>query len=201
MHKNDDIVKVYDDMFNLIGAEKWSTVHQKGLLHQVIHLWLYSHDEGEEKWLYFVQRSKDREDFPGLYDIPVTGHIDPEETFSHAVIATTLDHIGLKLVPEQIQHIGNIRQKIDADDYHDNAFCQVYIKRIVPPEPDFILNHVEILFKVKYDDFCSWLGSNTEPITLYTTHNEPFKESTGSEWWWPRKEEFLTIVKPYVDEH
>lgn len=29
MHKKDDIVKIYDDMFNLIGAEKWSVVHEK----------------------------------------------------------------------------------------------------------------------------------------------------------------------------
>ena len=200
MHKNDDIVKVYDDMFNLIGAEKWITVHQKGLLHQVIHLWLYS-DDGDGKWLYFVQRSKEREDFPGLFDIPVTGHIDPEETFSHAVITTTGEHLGLKLVPEQIEHIGNIRQKIDTDTYHDNAFCQVYIKRIVPPVPDFKLQNVEMLFKVKYVDFCSWMGDTTKTITLYTTHNEAFKESNSSDWWWLRKEEFLTIVKPYIDQH
>ena len=32
MHKKDDIVKIYDDMFNLIGAEKWSVVHEQGLL-------------------------------------------------------------------------------------------------------------------------------------------------------------------------
>ena len=37
MATKNDLVKVYDDMFNLIGTEKWSVVHEKGLLHQVVH--------------------------------------------------------------------------------------------------------------------------------------------------------------------
>lgn len=29
MQKKDDIVKIYDDMFNLIGTESWDVVHEK----------------------------------------------------------------------------------------------------------------------------------------------------------------------------
>ena len=105
MQKNDDIVKIYDDMFNLIGTEPWSVVHEKGLLHQVVHLWMYG-DESDGRWLYFVQRSKKRENFPGLYDLPVSGHIDPEETFSHAVVSLTKERLGLNLLPEFLKHVG-----------------------------------------------------------------------------------------------
>ena len=126
MQKKDDIVKIYDDMFNLIGAEKWSVVHEQGLLHQVVHLWMYG-DEADERWLYFIQRSKDLDVFPGLYDLPVSGHIDPEETFSHAVVTLTKERLGLKLLPEYLKHVGNIRQIIDSDNYHDNAFCHIYV--------------------------------------------------------------------------
>ena len=128
MHKKDDIVKIYDDMFNLIGAEKWSVVHEKGLLHQVVHLWIYG-DDAEGRWLYFIQRSKDREDFPGLLDLPVSGHIDPEETFSHTIVTLTQECLGLKLLPEHLEHAGNIHRIIDTDTFHDNAFCQVYMKK------------------------------------------------------------------------
>ena len=65
MQKKDDIVKIYDDMFNLIGAEKWSVVHARGLLHQVVHLWMYG-DEPDGRWLYFIQRSKDLDVFPAF---------------------------------------------------------------------------------------------------------------------------------------
>lgn len=200
MHKKDDIVKIYDDMFNLIGAEKWSVVHEKGLLHQVVHLWIYG-DDAEGRWLYFIQRSKDREDFPGLLDLPVSGHIDPEETFSHTIVTLTQECLGLKLLPEHLEHAGNIHQIIDTDTFHDNAFCQVYMKKIQLPVPEFDVHGPEMLFKVKYDDFCHWIENPQGGLSLFTPEGQFITESHAGDWWWLRKKEFDTIVKPYLSEH
>ena len=198
MHKKDDIVKIYDDMFNLIGAEKWSVVHEKGLLHQVVHLWIYG-DDAEGRWLYFIQRSKQREDFPGLLDLPVSGHIDPEETFSHTVVALTQECLGLKLLPERLKHAGNIHQVIDSGNYHDNAFCQVYVKEIQLPVPEFEIHGPEMLFKVKYDDFCKWIENPEGSLSLFTPEGQFITDSKAEDWWWLRKKEFDTVVKPYID--
>ncbi len=198
MHKKDDIVKIYDDMFNLIGAEKWSVVHEKGLLHQVVHLWIYG-DDAQGRWLYFSQRSKQREDFPGLLDLPVSGHIDPEETFSHTVVALTQECLGLKLLPERLKHAGNIHQVIDSGNYHDNAFCQVYVKEIQLPVPEFEIHGPEMLFKVKYDDFCKWIENPEGSLSLFTPEGQFITDSKAEDWWWLRKKEFDTVVKPYID--
>lgn len=198
MHKKDDIVKIYDDMFNLIGAEKWSVVHEKGLLHQVVHLWIYGED-AQGRWLYFIQRSKQREDFPGLLDLPVSGHIDPEETFSHTVVALTQECLGLKLLPERLKHAGNIHQVIDSGNYHDNAFCQVYVKEIQLPVPEFEIHGPEMLFKVKYDDFCKWIENPEGSLSLFTPEGQFITDSKAEDWWWLRKKEFDTVVKPYID--
>ena len=198
MHKKDDIVKIYDDMFNLIGAEKWSVVHEKGLLHQVVHLWIYG-DDAQGRWLYFIQRSKQREDFPGLLDLPVSGHIDPEETFSHTVVALTQECLGLKLLPERLKHAGNIHQVIDSGNYHDNAFCQVYVKEIQLPVPEFEIHGPEMLFKVKYDDFCKWIENPEGSLSLFTPEGQFITDSKAEDWWWLRKKEFNTVVKPYID--
>lgn len=198
MHKKDDIVKIYDDMFNLIGAEKWSVVHEKGLLHQVVHLWIYGND-AQGRWLYFIQRSKQREDFPGLLDLPVSGHIDPEETFSHTVVALTQECLGLKLLPERLKHAGNIHQVIDSGNYHDNAFCQVYVKEIQLPVPEFEIHGPEMLFKVKYDDFCKWIENPEGSLSLFTPEGQFITDSKAEDWWWLRKKEFDTVVKPYID--
>ena len=198
MHKKDDIVKIYDDMFNLIGAEKWSVVHEKGLLHQVVHLWIYG-DDAQGRWLYFIQRSKQREDFPGLLDLPVSGHIDPEETFSHTVVALTQECLGLKLLPERLKHAGNIHQVIDSGNYHDNAFCQVYVKEIKLPVPEFEIHGPEMLFKVKYDDFCKWIENPEGSLSLFTPEGQFITDSKAEDWWWLRKKEFDTVVKPYID--
>lgn len=199
MYEKDDIVKIYDDMFNLIGAEKWSVVHARGLLHQVVHLWIYG-DDHDGRWLYFIQRSKDREHFPGLLDLPVSGHIDPEETFSHAVVTVTKQCLGLKLHPELLRHVGNIRQIIDSGDYHDNAFCQVYVKELKLPVPEFEIHGAEMLFKVKYDDFCDWIEDPQGTLALFTPEGEFITDSKADDWWWLRKKEFDTVVKPYIDE-
>lgn len=198
MHKKDDIVKIYDDMFNLIGAEKWSVVHEKGLLHQVVHLWIYG-DDAQGRWLYFIQRSKQREDFPGLLDLPVSGHIDPEETFSHTVVALTQECLGPKLLPERLKHAGNIHQVIDSGNYHDNAFCQVYVKEIQLPVPEFEIHGPEMLFKVKYDDFCKWIENPEGSLSLFTPEGQFITDSKAEDWWWLRKKEFDTVVKPYID--
>lgn len=199
MQKKDDIVKIYDDMFNLIGAEKWSVVHARGLLHQVVHLWMYG-DEPDGRWLYFIQRSKDLDVFPGLYDLPVSGHIDPEETFSHAVVTLTRERLGLKLLPEYLKHIGNIRQIVDSGNYHDNAFCQIYVKRLRLPIPEFEIQGAEMLFKTRYDEFCQWVEYPKGKLPIYTPTGEFIKDSVEADWWWPRKNEFIKVVKPYIDK-
>lgn len=199
MNKKNDIVKIYDDMFNMIGTEKWSVVHEEGLLHQVVHLWIYS-DESDGRWMYFVQRPHDLDVYPGLYDLPVSGHIDPDETFSETLISITEEHLGLKLTKDMLKHVGNIRQKIDVGHYHDNAFCQIYVKKLTLPIPDFDIHDVDLFFKVKYEKFCQWLQNPEGSISLYTPTGEYIKDSVADEWWWLRKNEFTTIVQPYIDK-
>ena len=89
----EEILKIYDNLYNVIGVASRSEVHAKGLLHQVVHLWMMEEKEGE-KWLYFRQRSRHRKDFPGLYDLISSGHIDPEETFEEAIIENTAEKLG-----------------------------------------------------------------------------------------------------------
>lgn len=199
MNKKNDIVKIYDDMFNMIGTEKWSVVHEEGLLHQVVHLWIYS-DESDGRWMYFVQRPKDMDVFPGLYDLPVSGHIDPDETFTETLISISQNRLGLKLTKDMLEHVGNIRQIIDIEHYHDNAFCQIYVKKLILPIPEFTINDVEMFFKVKYDNFCKWIQNPEDSISLYSPTGDYLTDAAADEWFLLRKKEFTTIVQPYIDK-
>lgn len=142
----EEILKIYDNLYNVIGVAPRSEVHKKGLLHQVVHLWMMEVKNGE-KWLYFRQRSMHRKDFPGLYDLISSGHIDPEETFEDAIIENTANKLGVVLTRDDIRHIGNIRQVVDKGDYHDNAFCQIYFCQVSNPE--FHLHYVENVVKMQ----------------------------------------------------
>lgn len=194
--RENELIKVYDEMFNLISTERRSVVHRNGLLHQVVHLWIYEKINGE-KWLYFIQRAFDLPEFPGLYDLPASGHIDPEGTFSQALVAAGAKQLGLELAPEHLNHIGNVRQVMDKGDYHDNAFCQVYIKKVHHPE--FTPHHVADVIRVKYTDYAQWIKDPEQPLTIYSMDGKELKQTTAKDWWYPRKEEFEQVIEPYFE--
>lgn len=191
----EEILKIYDNLYNVIGVASRSEVHARGLLHQVVHLWMMEEKEGE-KWLYFRQRSKHRKDFPGLYDLISSGHIDPEETFEEAIIESTAEKLGITLSKEDLVHIGNIRQIVDKGDYHDNAFCQIYFCRVT--DPVFHLHFVEDVVKMRYEDFRAWIIGTTDRAPLYGRDGKMLC-STSKKDWWLREKEFLAVVNPYIE--
>lgn len=152
--------------------------------------------EGGEKWLYFRQRSKTRKDFPGLYDLISSGHIDPEETFEEAIIENTSAKLGISLSREDLTHIGNIRQIVDKGDYHDNAFCQIYFCQV--KSPSFHLHYVENVVKMRYNDFHAWILGLSDRAPLYNTDGTLLCNTSKKDWWL-REKEFLAIVNPYIE--
>ena len=44
----EEILKIYDNLYNVIGVAPRSEVHKKGLLHQVVHLWMMEVKNGEQ---------------------------------------------------------------------------------------------------------------------------------------------------------
>ncbi len=192
-----DNVKVYDEMFNLIGVKDWEVVHREGLLHQVVHLWIYS-DTTDGRWLFFIQRSADRKYYPDLYDLPISGHIDPEETFSEAIERLYAQQFGAQLSKENMTHVGNHLQVIDDGDYHDNAFCQVYVSKINEPYPEFKAKNIPMFFKARYDDFCRFMKAD-ETIPIYDIDGRKIRDAYNRDWWSLRKGEFRELVKPYID--
>jgi len=191
----EEILKIYDNLYNVIGVATRAQVHSEGLLHQVVHLWLLEKKEGQT-WLYFRQRPKDIGVFPLLYDLVSGGHIDPEATFEEAIIENVKNQTGLDISKESIVHIGNIRQVVDKDNYHDNAFCQIYLCQVT--DPYFALNGVQKIVKMRFDDFRSWVLGLTDRAPLYDCDGKMIC-STSREEWWLREKEFLAVVNPYIE--
>jgi isopentenyldiphosphate isomerase len=192
----EEILKVYDNLFNQIGAEPRSVVHEKGLLHQVVHLWMLE-KERNVSWLYFKQRSKENKVFPGLYDLICSGHIDPEETFKDAMIRQAKSSLGLSLDENKIEYMGHIHQMVDKANYHDNAFCQIYSIQVV--KPVFHINGIEQVVKVNLNEFKSFILKEIPAVTIYNTDGNPIKKTTSNDWWL-REKEFLTVILPYIEK-
>jgi isopentenyl-diphosphate Delta-isomerase len=75
-----------------IGRQKRELVHQKGLLHPVVHLWIY--DPLSQKVL-MQKRSPEKELFPDCYDVSVGGHVIVGQTAWDALMSEAEGELGL----------------------------------------------------------------------------------------------------------
>lgn len=162
----DEMLSFYDDELNEIGITLRSEIHSKGFLHKVVHCWVIA-EEYNEKWIYFQQRSYDKKDFPGLYDIAAAGHVDIGEDECVAVIRETKEEIGIEIDSKKLRFVGSIREKMHLDNFDNNEICEVYL---YPTEnPKFELGHeVEKMVKVSFDELKKWILEGSENIVAFS---------------------------------
>jgi isopentenyl-diphosphate delta-isomerase len=74
--KKDDKLNLLNEKGEIIGEEFRSVIHQKGLLHGEVHVWLIT----PENEVIYQKRAADQETYPGLLDATAGGHIDLGES-------------------------------------------------------------------------------------------------------------------------
>lgn len=195
MFRGDDILKIYDDDLNNIGRATREQVHTEGLLHQVAHVWMFQSTE-KDTYLLLQQRSMNRELYPGKYDLIQTTHCDPEETYEEAIVHSMDYYLGSRMSQQDIIHVGSTHQRIDNENYHDNALVQVFA--IFVSKALFIMPDTEEIIKVRYRDFCRFVHGDTAAINIYSLDDIFLKESSLDEWW-IRRDEFYDVMEPYIN--
>lgn len=197
MFRGNDILKIYDENFNNIGTATREEVHTKGLLHQVAHVWMYEKRNDGSIYIFFQKRSADRELYPGKYDLIQTTHFDPDESYEDGIVHSLDVYRGFTAEKADLIHAGSIRQKIDHDNYHDNALVQVFILPV--KKALFFMPDAEEIVKVLYQDFMDMAHGKIKSANLYTLDDSYMRKSSIDEWW-IRKDEYLDIVEPYFKE-
>lgn len=192
--KDNELLKIYDNLFNVIGVATRKEVHEKGLLHQVVHLWMYEHINNEQ-WLYFQKRPTSVKLYPNTYGLIAYSHIDPEETFKEAMLRELKEELSFTLQPKALHHAGNIRQVIDEGDYHDNAFCQVYFCQV--QNPQMVLSKPEQVIKTKLDSFHAFVKGDNNSCPAYTLDGKLLGNLDHTKWWTHEKE-YLSVMNPFI---
>ena len=158
----DEMLSIYDDKLNELGVKLRSEIHSKGLIHQVVHCWVVSNMDNQ-KWIYFQQRSYDKKDFPGLYDISAAGHLSIGEDADTAVKRETQEEIGIIIEPENLKFIGTFKEKMHLDNFYNNEICEVYFYFI--ENPKFNLGpEVEKMVKVTLGEFKKLILNDSKKI-------------------------------------
>lgn len=94
--ESEEYLTVLDAQGRACGVRPRSIVHQQGLRHGIIHLWVFETQKGVPG-LWLQRRALDRPLYPGRYDLAATGHIDAGETPLEAVIREAQEECGLNL--------------------------------------------------------------------------------------------------------
>lgn len=99
-------------------------VHRDGDWHRCAHVWFVASDGR----VMLQRRAEVKENWPGLWDISVAGHISAGESAVEAAIRETFEEIGLTIAPEELIHIGTLRYSTRLrEDYVENELHEVHI--------------------------------------------------------------------------
>ena len=194
----DEMLTIYDEELNEFGTALRSEIHSKGLLHQVVHCWIVD-EASEETWIYFQQRSYEKKDFPGMYDIAAAGHVDIGEKSEVAVKRETQEEIGILINSTSLKFIGNIREEMQRDNFFNNEICYVYLYSM--RNPKFEIGHeVEKMVKISFNEFKKWILEGAENIVSCSIDGKS-KIIIKSQEFCPHKKEYLELVVEFAENY
>ena len=99
-------------------------VHRDGDWHRCAHVWIVRSD----KRVMLQRRALVKENWPGLWDISVAGHVAAGESAIDAAIRESHEEIGITITPAELTHIGTITYSVTLrDDYIENEVHEVFI--------------------------------------------------------------------------
>ncbi len=125
-------LQIYDENHNPVGEASRTDAHREGLWHEVVHCWMVC-SLGGRSWIYFQRRAFSKKDFPGLYDIASTGHIDAGESHREAVCREAFEETGVSIDTNRLTYLGIVKEEIREGDFFDREFAHVYLYELDIP--------------------------------------------------------------------
>ncbi|WP_027137543.1 NUDIX hydrolase [Gaetbulibacter saemankumensis] len=121
-------------------SELKSVIHQKGYLHNTVHIWFYT-NKGE---ILLSQRSAQKSICPLMWDVSVAGHIDAGESIIQAAIRETKEEISLDISENTLHKIGVFKcfqsypNGIIDNEFHNTFICELKqpITILIPQEEE-----------------------------------------------------------------
>jgi isopentenyl-diphosphate delta-isomerase type 1 len=121
---SEEVFDVVNERDEVIGRERRSEVHRRGLRHRAVHVLVFN-AHGK---LFLQKRSVSKDTFPGTWDSSASGHLDTGEDYDACAMRELREEIGLNLAqpPER-------RFKLAASAATGQEFVWVYRCRAEGP--------------------------------------------------------------------
>lgn len=78
--------------------------HDNGDLHGTSHVWIVRHTEAGSLEVLMQKRSKNKDSFPGCYDISSAGHLSSGCDYQESALRELEEELGIKAAPEDIDY-------------------------------------------------------------------------------------------------
>ena len=154
---------IYNEAWQRIGTAPRDEVHEKGLLHRVVHCWIL---ENQQPVFWFQQRAHTKKDFPDYFDLACGGHVDAGETPQQAMLRELGEEIGLHVTEKDLIPLGAYRAPdFRMPGYYDREMSYVFMIRV--DEPAFELgDEVQRMVRVRAENFYQMEVNGRETIPI-----------------------------------
>lgn len=126
-----ELIDIYDTNMRYLGRAERSKVHREAHWHRTFHCWVVSRERGGS--LLFQLRSRNTENFPGLFDVSAAGHLQAGEAIEDGLREAS-EELGVAIPPENVHFLGYRVSVLDRDDgYRDREFQAVHMVLVDQP--------------------------------------------------------------------
>ncbi|MCS6821074.1 MAG: NUDIX domain-containing protein [Microscillaceae bacterium] len=126
MASKEELLDYFDAQMQYLGTATRQYVHEKGLWHKVIHVWIAQEIDGQI-YVLFQQRSKQKKTFPNCLDISAAGHFSAGES-EHEALREITEELGISPLWQDMLFLGILPQDYGTLENHTNReFCYTYL--------------------------------------------------------------------------
>jgi isopentenyl-diphosphate Delta-isomerase len=121
-----ELLDVLDPQGMPLGiARSRDEVHQKGLWHRTVHIWIIN----SQKQLLLQKRSQNKESYPGLWDISAAGHITAGDSSRNAAIRELKEELGIGAAEDELEFLFTVSHHFEdpTRQFIDNEISDVYL--------------------------------------------------------------------------
>ena len=158
-----ELVDVYDEAGVPTGTADRRSVHKDGRWHRCVHC-VVVQERGRRRRLILQRRGLALDEYPGLIDVTVAGHLRAGEAVAAATRREFNEELGVDVAFSALAALGEYSLVVDAGGIFAREQTDVLL--LVDPRPlaDYAFNPIEVdaLVALDLDDVCRfWQGQSS----------------------------------------
>lgn len=148
-------------------------VHRDGDFHRTVHMWVIKRREDGGVDVLLQKRSKNKDSYPGCYDISSAGHMHAGDDFIPSALRELYEELGIKAQEKDLRfigyHLGDLKTRCWGKPFLDREISAVYLYEnpIVVEKLTLQESEVEEAVFMDYDEILKKMADGSLPNCIY----------------------------------